>query len=554
MLDSALPVSLGASAFTVFALGLRHGADPDHLAAIDNLTRNGVSAGRKLSRFFGTLFAGGHSVMVLSIAALAGLLGSRIAIRGELIETVGTWVSIFTLFALAAYNIRQLASTNSQPTYGLKFALLPKSLRAASSPVAAMAVGLLFGLGFDTSSQVATYALAFTSGGGIFAALVIGLMFSAGMAVTDTLDSLLVHKLYSRHPFELVKATRVWIIAVTALAVCVGCYELAQTVGWQSPLPDLAVSAILVASLLAVFAFSILSLDRKALRQTAPREAAELARPILASARGAAVEQTGGNAMNQNLKRFAGGATAIVALAAAAFLYTGHQAAASDHQDSPTTVARPGGDITDVFVYQAPDNASNVVLQMDVHPLIPTGSGPSTFFDPAVMYQFKIDNTGDGVEDTVLQVQAVGGGAAQTLNVFGPAAPGVIGTNSKFVARAGSVPYNTVASALGNGVRVWAGPAKDPFFFDLARFFQIIPDRNYQNQPNPPAPNPGLGFQGFSPAFNMLHGTSCATTPAQDILSANGFNVLAIVAEVPKSMFGSGPIGVWATTSTVTGQ
>ena len=122
MLDSALPVSLGASAFTVFALGLRHGADPDHLAAIDNLTRNGVSAGRKLSRFFGTLFAGGHSVMVLSIAALAGLLGSRIAIRGELIETVGTWVSIFTLFALAAYNIRQLASTNSQPRYGLKIA------------------------------------------------------------------------------------------------------------------------------------------------------------------------------------------------------------------------------------------------------------------------------------------------------------------------------------------------------------------------------------------------------------------------------------------------
>ena len=181
-------------------------------------------------------------------------------------------------------------------------------------------------------------------------------------------------------------------------------------------------------------------------------------------------------------------------------------------------------------------------------------TGPDVFFDPAVMYQFKIDNTGDGVEDTVLQVQAVGGGAAQTLNVFGPAAPGVIGTNSKFVARAGSVPYNTVASALGNGVRVWAGPAKDPFFFDLARFFQIIPDRNYQNQPNPPAPNPGLGFQGFSPAFNMLHGTSCATTPAQDILSANGFNVLAIVAEVPKSMFGSGPIGVWATTSTVTGQ
>ena len=258
--------------------------------------------------------------------------------------------------------------------------------------------------------------------------------------------------------------------------------------------------------------------------------------------------------MNQTLKRCAGGATAIVALAAAAFLYTGHVARASDHQDSPTTVARPGSDITDVFVYQAPDNASKVVLQMDIHPLIISGAGPSTFFDPAVMYQFKIDNTGDGIEKLVLQLQAVGTGAGQTLNVYGPSAPATIGTTSRFVAKVGSVQYNTVAAALGNGVRVWAGPAKDPFFFDLARFFQILPDRNYQNQPNPGPPDPSLGFQGFTAAFNTLHGTSCATTPAQDIISANGFNVLAIIAEMPKSMLGSGKIGVWATTSTTSGQ
>ena len=541
MIGSAISVGLGASAFTVFALGLRHGADPDHLAAIDNLTRNGVSASNRLSRFFGTLFAGGHSIMVLSIAALVGLLGSRIAIRGELIETIGTWVSIFTLFALAAFNIRQLATANAHAAGGFKYLLLPKALRAAGSPLAAIAIGLLFGLGFDTSSQVATYALAFTAGGGMIPALLIGAMFSAGMAVTDTLDSLLVHRMYSRHPLERARATRVWIIAVTILAIVVGIYELAQATGWRSPVPDLAVSALLITSLLAVFGFTILSI-------------AKTGRLSPATARNAAVDQTGGITMNQGLKRFAGGATAIVALAAAAFLYTGHAAKASDHQDSPTTVARPGADITDVFVYQAPDNPANVVLQMDIHPLIVSGAGPSTFFDPAVMYQFKIDNTGDGVEDTVLQLQAVGTSSAQTLNVYGPAAPNRIGTISKFVAKSGSIPYNTVAGALGNGIRVWAGPAKDPFFFDLARFFQILPDRNYQNQPNPPAPNPGLGFQGFTAGFNTLHGTNCATTAAQDIISANGFNVLAIVAEVPKSMIGSGPVGVWATTSTVNGQ
>ena len=254
--QSAGPLSLGVAAFTVFVLGLRHGADPDHLAAIDNLTRNSLSARRPFSRFVGTLFAGGHSVMVLSIAALAGLLGSRLAARGAMLETIGTWVSIVTLFAIAGLNIRQLVRNRIGAMAGIKNSLLPRSLRAATSPLAAIPIGLLFGLGFDTSSQVATYALALTSGGGILLGLAIGLVFSLGMTVTDTLDSVLVYKLCTRHPLELVRATRVWIIAVTALALTVATYELAQALGWKSPIPDLALSGILVGALLLVFAWT----------------------------------------------------------------------------------------------------------------------------------------------------------------------------------------------------------------------------------------------------------------------------------------------------------
>lgn len=253
---SIATAGVGVTTFTVFALGLRHGADPDHLAAIDNLTRNSLGLGRRLGRFVGTLFAGGHSLMVLSIAALAGLLGQRIAVHGAQLETIGTWVSIVTLFAIATLNVKQLAAGKTGPVAGLKTALLPRALRAATSPLAAIPIGLLFGLGFDTSSQVATYALALTSGGGVALGLAIGLVFSLGMAVTDTLDSLLVYKLCTRHPLELVRATRVWIIAVTALALTVGSYELAQALGWKSPLQDLTVSGILVGALLAVFAWT----------------------------------------------------------------------------------------------------------------------------------------------------------------------------------------------------------------------------------------------------------------------------------------------------------
>src|ERR1700758_3494994 len=106
------------SAFTVYALGLRHGADPDHLAAIDNLTRNSLRRAPRLSRFIGTLFAGGHTIMVLSIAALAGYLGTRFALHGNTIETIGTWISIVVLLALAAINLRQLSRGESDRVFG----------------------------------------------------------------------------------------------------------------------------------------------------------------------------------------------------------------------------------------------------------------------------------------------------------------------------------------------------------------------------------------------------------------------------------------------------
>ena len=267
-----------------------------------------------------------------------------------------------------------------------------------------------------------------------------------------------------------------------------------------------------------------------------------------------------------NVTRLAGGVTAIVALAGAMFLYTAHPVRGSDHQDSPATVARPGADITDVFVYQAPDNANNVVLQMDVWPLISHGMLATTAFDPSVMYQFKIDNTGDGVEDLVLQFTPNAAGTSQQMNVYGPAAPHETGANSTFVTQAGSVTFgDRSGTALPNGIKVFAGPTKDPFFFDLLQFFANIPDRYYGCQPgyangfgiNCSQPSQLPGFRGFTAAFNTQHGTNCLTTAPVDALSANQFNVLAIVAEVPKSMIvgsSTSVVRVWATTSTTSGQ
>jgi hypothetical protein len=150
--------------------------------------------------------------------------------------------------------------------------------------------------------------------------------------------------------------------------------------------------------------------------------------------------------------------------------------------------------------------------------------------------------------------------------VYGPAKPALTGTNSAFIAQTGTVPFNQSAASvtpLSNGVKVFVGPTKDPFFFDLLQFFNIIPDRYYGCHGFPNAFNVPCGgatassFNGFTSAFNTTHSTSCIiATPSSDALSAHQFNVIAIVVEMPKSLLLNPThpvIGVWATTSTISG-
>lgn len=243
---------IGASAFAVFALGLRHGADPDHLAAIDNLTRNSLQRHPRLSKFAGTLFACGHAVMVLAIALLVGFLGSRSAAHGALIETAGTWVSIAVLLLLGVANLLALRDPEPRAS-GLRARLVPRVFRSSTHAWMAMPVGFLFGVGFETSSQIAAYAIVFGSQAGIAGSLLIGAAFCLGMACTDTLDSLLVHRLVTTHASVLPRVMRLWIATIALLAFGVAGYQIARTAGLTLPIPDLAVSAGIVAIVLVIF-------------------------------------------------------------------------------------------------------------------------------------------------------------------------------------------------------------------------------------------------------------------------------------------------------------
>jgi high-affinity nickel-transport protein len=114
---------------------------------------------------------------------------------------------------------------------------------------------LLFGFGFETSSQVATYAVAFGVNAGVLGALFVGATFCLGMLCTDTLDSVLVHRLVSDRSNLQVSTMRVWIWSVTLVALGVAAYELAQVLGWISTDRDIYVSVAVVGALILVFTY-----------------------------------------------------------------------------------------------------------------------------------------------------------------------------------------------------------------------------------------------------------------------------------------------------------
>lgn len=200
---------------------------------------------------------------------------------------------------------------------------------------------------------------------------------------------------------------------------------------------------------------------------------------------------------------------------------------AADHRDSTVLTANPARDIADIYSFRSPANSSNLVLVMTVSGLIPPAEASSTFFDPDVLYQWKIDNTGDAVEDLVVQAFATGTGADQVIHFRGPVAPEITGTTSRVpdgeeVVQVAISTGATPVTASANGVTVFAGVRDDPFFFDLAQFNQII--------------------AGNATAFN---------DPGTDTFA--GTNVLALVFEVPIAQLGtSSTLGIWGTTSQFT--
>ena len=204
------------TAFLAYTFGLRHAVDADHIAAIDNTTRKLMSDGQRPVAV-GLFFSLGHSTVVVALSVVIALFASVVTDIPALQEIgglIGTIVSASFLLVIGVINLivlidiyrmfRRVARGGSynEATLeeflnerGLLARIFRPMLRAIRQSWHMYLLGLLFGLGFDTASEVALLGLAATSGANhvpIAFILVLPALFAAGMSLVDATDGVLM--------------------------------------------------------------------------------------------------------------------------------------------------------------------------------------------------------------------------------------------------------------------------------------------------------------------------------------------------------------------------
>ncbi len=248
-----------------FALGLTHGADPDHLTAIDGMTRASVDRHPRLSRWVGTWFAFGHSLSVLSIAALIALAAEHFGPRSASVQQVSWLVSALLLFVIGTINLMGLfasAPGKAARNGGLMAHLLPRQVLNVAHPLSAVPIGALFGLGFETASQMSAWALAGTVGYGLQGALLIGAAFSIGMVITDSVNGLVVRRLYLTAAQSTLRNGRTMTLTVIGLAYGIGAVKLLQQTSLALPVTDVGLTVMVLVTLSLAFAVAMRRVKR----------------------------------------------------------------------------------------------------------------------------------------------------------------------------------------------------------------------------------------------------------------------------------------------------
>ena len=227
------------------SFGLRHAVDADHIAAIDNVTRRLISE-RRQPLLVGLWFSLGHSSVVCLICTAAAcgsgylqeLFDGALGQWGSLVSTIVSAglllaVGVANLFATLPAILASGTEHSHEHDHGGLFArCCPMLLRAIDTEWKMVLLGFVFGLGFETSSEIALLALAAmgpSQGIPAAATLVLPLLFAGGMSLVDTMDGMLMSFAYgaaAENPGGRMIYNLVLTIASSLIAIGIGMVEL----------------------------------------------------------------------------------------------------------------------------------------------------------------------------------------------------------------------------------------------------------------------------------------------------------------------------------------
>jgi high-affinity nickel-transport protein len=254
------------TALLAYTFGLRHAVDADHIAAIDNVTRKLMQQGQRPVAV-GFFFALGHSTVVVAMSVGIAFAASELTSRFDSMKAVGgiisTSASALFLFAIALVNALVLVSVyrtfqavkRGEPFAADDFDILLNSrgflarifrplFRLVTRSWHMLAIGFLFGLGFDTATEVALFGISSTQAANALSfssIMIFPALFTAGMSLVDTTDGVLMLGAYG---WAFMKPIRklyynMTITAVSVVvAVVIGGLETLNLIGDQLGLTD----------------------------------------------------------------------------------------------------------------------------------------------------------------------------------------------------------------------------------------------------------------------------------------------------------------------------
>ena len=274
MHPSALPNDFIGLALAVLLLGVKHGFDADHLAAIDGMTQYNARARPRLAQWAGLWFALGHGTVLTAIALGVSGLAFEARVPAWL-APFGAWVAIAILLLLAGLNLGSALRTpghQTTPLVGWRSGLFAHLLRV-DNPAKAMSVGALFAVSFDTVSQAVLFSATAVHFGGWQPALLLAGAFTVGMLITDGLNAWFLSRLLRRSDQRARIASRAMALAVAGVSLLTAGFgvalQLVPTVAlWSDGKQAWLGAAIVTAMLLSYGLGQVLarSIDRASVR------------------------------------------------------------------------------------------------------------------------------------------------------------------------------------------------------------------------------------------------------------------------------------------------